>query len=98
LKKKKLDAERERITRENQRKLDEWNDKKQKAQEKVRELNGRFADWYYVISEDVYKKLHLSRSDIIKEGAASSQEGTGIDAFRSLQQDGLDKKPAAPKN
>jgi hypothetical protein len=63
--KKKLDAERERIVKENQRKRDEWNEKKRTAQGKVQELNDRFADWYYVISEDVYKKLHLGRSDVV---------------------------------
>jgi hypothetical protein len=62
----------------------------------VRELNGRFADWYYVISEDVYKKLHLSRSDIIKEGAKAADEGTGLNAFRKLEKEGL-KKPEAKK-
>ncbi len=83
-----LQAERERITKENQRKIDERNDKIKKAEEKVRELNYRFADWYYVISEDVYKKIHLSRSDIIKETEEAKEQGSGIDAFRSLQEQG----------
>jgi hypothetical protein len=30
-------------------------------------LNARFADWFYMIAEDDYKKLHVSRSDIIKK-------------------------------
>ena len=34
-----LAAERERITKDNQRKLDEWNDKKEKAETKVNELD-----------------------------------------------------------
>jgi hypothetical protein len=93
LQKKKRDAERDRIIKDNQRKLDEWNNKKNQAQEKVNELNARFADWYYVISEDVYKKLHLSRSDIVREGAKAAEEGIGVDAFRKLEEDGLEKKP-----
>ena len=93
-KKKKLDEERERITKENQRKLDEWNEKKKKATSKVRELNSRFADWYYVISEDVYKKIRLGRSDLIKETDKAKEEGFGIDAFRKLQEEGPDKKKA----
>ena len=97
--KKKLDADRDRITKDNQRKLDEWNDKQKKAQETVHELNARFADWYYVISEDVYKKLHLSRSDILKEGAKSAEEGTGVDAFRKLEKGGLKKSdPKKPES
>lgn len=91
VKRKKIEAERERITKENQRKIDKWKDDKGKAEAKVRELNARFAPWYYVISEDVYKKIHLSRSDIIKEGAKSAEEGTGLDAFRKLEKEGINK-------
>lgn len=95
LQKKKQDAERDRIRKENQRKMDEWKEKKEKAEQSVAELNARFADWYYVISEDVYKKLHLSRTDIIKEGEKAAEQGTGLDAFRKLEKEGL-KKPSPP--
>jgi Domain of unknown function (DUF4340) len=88
-------AERERIKKENERKLNAYRDQKKKAELKVAELNARFADWYYVVSEDVYKKIRLVRSDIVKEGATAKEEGFGIDAFRKLEDDGL--KPATPK-
>ncbi len=81
-------AERERIKKENQRKTDAHRDAKTKAERRVAELNGRFADWYYVVSEDVYKKIRLTRSDIVKEGATAKDEGFGIDAFRKLEEDG----------
>jgi hypothetical protein len=29
-------------------------------------MNARFADWYYVISSDSFKKLRLKRSDLIR--------------------------------
>ena len=87
-----LDKEIKRIEKENQRKLDDWKDKRGKAESKVRELNARFADWYYVVSEDEYKKIRLSRSDLIMEGAKAADEGFGVDAFRKLQTDGLKKK------
>lgn len=89
-------AERERIRKENQRKKDEWNEKRKKAQARVQELNARFADWYYVISEDTYRKIHLGRADIIREKTATADEGLGVDAFRKLQKDGLKKMPPAP--
>ncbi len=82
--------------KEFQRKLDEYNLKRKKAEQTVAELNARFADWFYVISEDTYKKIHLSRTDIIKEGAAAKDEGFGIDAFRKLEKDGIEPAPAAP--
>jgi len=60
-------AERERIEKENKRKQEEYQEKLKKGEERVKELNNRFADWYYVISDEVYKKIHLGRQDIIKK-------------------------------
>ncbi len=92
-----LELERERIRKENQRKQDERDEKLKKAKQKVAELNSRFADWYYVIAEDEYKKVHLGRNDLIKEKASAKEEGFGIDSLRQLQDDGIEKKPEAPK-
>jgi hypothetical protein len=86
-------AERERIKRENDRKLTEYREKKTKAENRVKELNSRFADWYYVVSEDVYKKLRLGRTDFVKESAAAKEEGFGVDAFRSLESGGIKGAP-----
>jgi hypothetical protein len=86
-------AERERVRKENERKRNEYNDRRKKAETRVKELNDRFADWYYVVSEDVYKKLRLTRSDIVKESATAKDEGFGIDAFRKLEEEGLKQKP-----
>ncbi len=88
------DDEIDRISKENQRKLDEYNDKLNKAQVQVSELNARFADWYYVISDDVFKDVHLTRKDIITMKETSADEGTGVDSFRKLEEDGL--RPATP--
>lgn len=91
-------AERERIKRENDRKMTEYREKKAKAENRVKELNSRFADWYYVVSEDVYKKLRLSRADFVKEAATAKEEGFGVDAFRNLESGGIEGAPptAAP--
>ena len=86
-------AERERVRKENERKRNAYNDQRKKAESRMKELNDRFADWYYVVSEDVYKKLRLTRSDIVKESATAKDEGFGIDAFRKLEEDGLKQKP-----
>jgi hypothetical protein len=82
-------AEKERIKKANQRKVDEYNDKMKKAKARSAELNARFANWYYVVSEDTYKKIHLSRSDIVKETSKAKEEGFGVDAFRELEKQGL---------
>lgn len=70
-----LAAERKRIEQENQRKQSEYEKKLEEGQQRVKELNDRFADWYYVISNDVFEKIHLSRSQVI--AAAEPGEATG---------------------
>lgn len=86
-----VDAERERIKKSNEKKLADWRDRKKKAADKVADLNDRFADWYYVISEDTYKKIHLGRADIIREATKAKDEGFNVDAFRKLETEGLKK-------
>lgn len=61
-----VQAERERIERDNKRKIDDHERKIEEGKKKVQELNARFADWYYVIPDDVYKKIHLSRDEIVR--------------------------------
>jgi hypothetical protein len=62
--------ERRRVERENRRAQDEYDDKVKAAQKRVRELNNRFADWYYVVSDSEYAKIHLDRSRVIQKKAA----------------------------
>lgn len=83
--------ERERITKENQKKIDERNEKLKKAKEKVADLNLRFADWYYVVSDKEYKKIHLDRDEVIKKSDKAKEEGDDPEAFRKLEQEGLKK-------
>jgi hypothetical protein len=90
----KIEAERERIAKENERKQSEYDEKVKEANKEVRDLNFRFADWYYVVSEDVFKKIRLTRSDAIKEKESAEDEGYGVDAFRALEEEGLKKEEA----
>jgi len=43
-----------------------WKSEVDAGKEKADALNGRFADWYYVIAADAYDKVHLTRSDLVK--------------------------------
>ena len=75
-----LAAERQRIEKENKRKQEEYEEKLTKGKDRVKELNARFADWYYVISDDVYHKIHLSREQIVKKKekkAAGAKDAKG---------------------
>jgi len=66
----KMRAQREadiaRVKAENARKQKEYTDKVTKAQARVKELNEKLAGWYYVISNDVYEKIRLERTDFVK--------------------------------
>ena len=37
------------------------------ARERSERLNARFAAWYYVISDDSFDRVHLSRDDLVRE-------------------------------
>ena len=65
-KKAERDAEIARINASNASKQKEFNDKVAKAQKRVNELNENLAEWYYVISNDVYEKIRLERTDFVK--------------------------------
>jgi hypothetical protein len=60
-------AARKEIEQENQRRLDEYQAKIEEGKKHVAELNERFGDWYYVISDDVFKQVHLSLNDVVKK-------------------------------
>ncbi|MEZ6134404.1 MAG: DUF4340 domain-containing protein [Pirellulaceae bacterium] len=73
-----LELLQEQIARENQRLLDERKEKMDEARKKVQELNARFADWYYVVSDSVYKKLTLTRDELVESKTAAAPDGTGL--------------------
>jgi parvulin-like peptidyl-prolyl isomerase len=62
-----------RVKAENARKQKEYTDKVTKAKARVKELNEKLAGWYYVISNDVYEKIRLERTDFVK--AKEKEEG-----------------------
>ena len=46
---------------------DQWKTKVEQGKQLASELNERFAPWYYVISNEDFKKLKMQRSDLIKK-------------------------------
>jgi hypothetical protein len=75
------------------------NDRKEKTAEgkkRVDELNRRFADWYYVITEEDYKKLRRTRDELVKakeKPAETTEEGS---EGPKLEPGRTDPRPAAP--
>ena len=49
-----------------ERKHEDWRKKRDEGQKQAAELNARFADWYYVIPGDEFKKIRLTRADLVK--------------------------------
>jgi len=54
--------------------------KVEEGKKKVDELNDRFADWYYVITEEDFGKLRLSRDQLVKEKEKEEDEEKAADA------------------
>lgn len=67
--KERLEAEKERINKENQRRIDQRNDRIEVAKKRVAELNARFADWYYIVSDAEFKRLKIEINDLITKKA-----------------------------
>jgi hypothetical protein len=79
-----IKAKREKIEKENKRKLDEYEEKVAEAKKKVKDLNNRFADWYYVIPNSVYEKIHLGRDDIIVKKSAEKKKDAPADSLPAV--------------
>jgi hypothetical protein len=67
-------AERRRVEGENRRKQEQYDEQVKAAQKRIRELNNRFADWYYVVSDKEYDKIHLGRGAIVQKKAADAKD------------------------
>ncbi len=70
----KLEADRKRVEAANKQKTDQYNEAIKKGKQHAKELNDRFADWFYFISEEDYNKVHLGRSDILKKKPVASAD------------------------
>jgi hypothetical protein len=69
--------ERKAIEQENDRLQDQYKESIDAGKQRVAELNERFGDWYYVISNDVYKQIHLGRDQVIKKKDAPKEGAAG---------------------
>ena len=86
---------RDQITKENNRKMQEYQDKLDSARNRVRELNERFEKWYYLIDEKVYNQIHLSNTDLITAKKSTLEDIKGLDEG-GLDAPGLPGLPGIP--
>ena len=70
------------VERENRRRQDDYDAKVKAAQRRVRELNARFADWYYIVPEKEFAKIHLNRAAVVQpkgtDAADAGPPGGGL--------------------
>lgn len=69
---------RRQVERENRRKQESFDEKVAEGKKRVEELNGRFADWYYIVSDEEYKKIHLERKAVIKTKTEPTSDAATI--------------------
>lgn len=69
-----LGPPRAEVIAENERLQRQYEEKRQAAQAQVDALNEKFADWYFVISNDVYEQIHLSQDQIIEPKPAEDED------------------------
>ena len=93
----KVIAERKQIEQENQRKLDEYQALLKKGEENVKDLNLRFGDWYFVVNDDVFQKVRLSRDKVIKkkDAKAAGEDAGAAGAMPGGRIPGLPPIPGA---
>jgi len=74
-----LTQEKEFAERANQREQERYDAEIESGKNRAAELSDRFADWYYVIAEDVYKKIHLTEANVFRVQSEVPDFGTFLD-------------------
>jgi hypothetical protein len=92
----KVIAERKQIEAENQRKLDEYQALVKKGQENVKDLNLRFGDWYFVVNDDVFRKIRLSKDKVVKKKEKKADAAAGQPGKAGASPVGIPGLPAIP--
>ena len=93
----KVMAERKEIEKENQRKNDEYQALLKKGEENVKDLNLRFGDWYFVVDDDVFQKVRVSRDKVVKKKDTPKAEGEASPGGPGAGIPGLPAIPGASK-
>jgi hypothetical protein len=78
---------------EHERKVKEWEQKRDEGKKRAEKLTARFAEWYYVISADAYKKLRVERAQLVKAKEAKPEAPKPGPEGKTPE----DKQPEAPK-
>lgn len=92
--------QREAILQANDQAMTAYREKVNAADRKIFELNARFADWYYVVAEEDFEKILISRSQLTASAADSagsqSLPGGGLPGLDSVQMPNIVTSPDQP--
>lgn len=66
---------RKEVEKRNQREQEAYEGKLTDAATRAAELNDRFGDWYYVISDEVYRKIAVGRDELISAKESDPADG-----------------------
>ena len=72
--------EKETVEKANQREQERYDTAIESGKKRASELSDRFAGWYYVISDDVYQKIHLTETNVfrVKTPGDEPSWGSGV--------------------
>ncbi len=86
-----FDHQRKQAEDANRRAQEQYDKDLETAAKREKELNERFADWYYVIDDEVYRKIRLKRADIVK-GPEKPKDEAGKEKGKSETEGGAGAK------
>jgi len=67
-----------------------------KGQENVKDLNLRFGDWYFVVNDDVFRKIRLSKDKVVKKKEKKADAAAGAAGKNDAPPAGIPGLPSIP--
>ena len=70
-------TEKEAVEKANLREQERYDGELESGKKRAAELSDRFAGWYFVIAEDVYKRIHLSDANVFRTKTSDDEPPPG---------------------
>jgi len=91
-----LTQAKETIEKANQREQERYDAAIESGKKRASELSARFADWYYVISDDVYRNIHLTETNVFRAATPDDEPSWGKNALDGIDLDSILGTPQIP--
>ena len=90
-----MKKQRDEIVKENEMRLKEYETKVAAGKARVAKLNKRFSDWYYIIADETYQKIHLGQKEVIQKKTPKDDKKPGSPGAPGIPQ-GFDAGSLVP--